>query len=435
MRILFPRIIVLGFFLLVTPRLRAQAPAQTNSAKIASITVTGEHKVPADQIVSASGLKPGDVVSAHQIQEVADRLSALGLFSAVNYRYSSKGDAIALEFQVREADTVPLWFDNFPWFTDAELGDAIRQKVGLFAGESPGSGAMVDQISEALTQLLVTQKIPGQITHQLVAPPSGDGMVLEFRVEGSDVKVQSVQFGDPIAADSEKLKDRVSDIKGQPYSRFAIATFEIEQIRPLYAAQGFLHAKIGPSEVKLPASSGATAQGVDVVIPIAPGSVYTWKGVSWNGDVATFSSTLDGLVPLKPGDLADGMKIEDTWRKVEADYQRRGYLDAKLDAQPHFDEASHQVSYTVSVIEGMQYRMGDMVITGLSLDAEKALRHAWQLAPGQVFNDAYFENFIKVLAKPSPDVFGEIPVHYTDFGHWLRPNADRHTMDVLFDFK
>jgi outer membrane protein assembly factor BamA len=425
----------LAIFLLVAPCLRAQGPAPTNSAKIAAITVTGEHKVPADQIISASGLKPGDVVSAQQLQEVADRLAALGLFSAVNYRYSFKGDAIALEFQVREADTVPVWFDNFPWFSDDELVGAIRQQIGLFAGESPQGGAMVDQISEVLTQLLAARKIAGQITHQLVAPPSGDGMVLEFRVEGSDVKVRSVQFGDPVAADSEKLKDRSSDIKGQPYSRFAIATFEIEQVRPLYAAQGFLQAKIGPAEIKPPAISEAAAPGVDVVIPIAPGTVYTWKSVSWSGNVATLSTTLDKMVPLKSGDPADGMKIEDTWRKIEADYQSRGYLDAKLDAQPRFDETSHQVSYTASIVEGMQYRMGDMVITGLSLDAEKALRHVWQLAPGQVFNDAYFEKFIKGLAKPSPDVFGEIPVHYTDFGHWLRPNADRHTMDVLFDFK
>jgi hypothetical protein len=40
-----------------------------------------------------------------------------------------------------------------------------------------------------------------------------------------------------------------------------------------------------------------------------------------------------------------------------------------------------------------------------------------------------------VLAKPRAEIFGEMPIHYTQCGHWLRPNTDRHTVDVLLDFK
>ena len=39
------------------------------------------------------------------------------------------------------------------------------------------------------------------------------------------------------------------------------------------------------------------------------------------------------------------------------------------------------------------------------------------------------------LERPSGEVFGNIPLHYTQFGHWLRTNPDQHTVDVLFDFK
>jgi len=56
-------------------------------------------------------------------------------------------------------------------------------------------------------------------------------MILQFRVEDPTLRIQSVQFGDPLAAGSERLKDRVPDIKGQPYSRFAIEVFENEQVR------------------------------------------------------------------------------------------------------------------------------------------------------------------------------------------------------------
>lgn len=141
---------IIGFCLIVflSGGLLAQNPPakEAASSKIAVVTVAGAKKIPAEQIVSASGLKAGDVVTKEQIQGAADKLAALGIFSAVNYRFAVKGDGIALEFQVAEAPTYPLSYDNFPWLTDAEIGEAIRTSVGLFAGESPGDGAMVDQI-------------------------------------------------------------------------------------------------------------------------------------------------------------------------------------------------------------------------------------------------------------------------------------------------
>jgi outer membrane protein assembly factor BamA len=418
----------------------AALPAQTQTApkasKIAVITVTGTLKFSAEQVASASGLKIGDVVSADQIQAAADRLAALGIFSTVNYRFTSKADTISLEFQVQEAHAVPLSFDNFPWFTDDELAAAIRQDVGLFSGDAPESGVLVDEIANALDRLLSSRHIKGNLAHQLIAQPVGDGMIMQFRIEDTALRVKSVQFGDPLATDSERLKDRVSDIKGQPYSRFAIEIFENEQVRPLYASKGYLRARIGPPQAHMTEKPGDSGESnIEVLIPVTPGPVYSWNGASWKGNIAVPSARLDGLVGMKNGEAADGMKIEALWRNIESEYASHGYLDIKLDAPPDFDDSAHRVSYRVNIAEGPQFRMGELIVTGLSLDAEKQLRRAWQLAPGQIFDNGYFEKLLPVLAKPRPEIFGEMPVHYDQCGHWLRPNTDRHTVDVLLDFK
>ena len=418
--------------------LHAQQQGQPapKTSKIAAIAVTGTRKFTADQIASACGLKTGDVVSTEQIQAAADHLAALGLFSAVNYRFSSKGDAISLEFQVQEAPTVPLWFDNFPWFTDDEIAAAIRQQVGLFTGESPESGTMVEEIADVLDKLLGSRHIKGELTHQLVAPPVGEGLILQFRVDEPSLRIQSVQFGDRLATDSERLKDRVSDIKGQPYSRFAIEVFENEQVRPLYASNGYLRAKIGPPQAHSTGNPGdPAASNIEVLIPVSPGPLYSWNGASWKGNTAIASANLDAAVRIKTGEVADGMKIELLWRDLQSEYGKRGYLDANFDAQPDFDDTTHRVSYHVNIVEGPPYRMGEMVVTGLSPDGEQQLRRAWQLAPGQVFDNAYFEKLLGMLAKPRREIFGELPIHYTQCGHFLRPDTNRHTVDVLLDFK
>ena len=410
--------------------------AAPKTAKIGSITVTGAKKFPADQIIAACKLKSGDTVGQEQIQAAADLLAGLGAFSTINYHFSMKGDALAIEFQVQEAQTVPVSFDNFPWFTDDELASAIRQEVGLFNGDVPEGGALLDGISAVLEKLLSSRKITGRVEHQLVAQPVDDGMMMQFRVAGPALKIESLQIGESVASGSERLKDRVSDLKDHPFSRYALEIFEHEQIRPLYVSGGHLRAQIGPPQVRPAAKpDGPDSGALEVVIPIAPGEVYLWNGAQWQGNIALPSGTLDAAAGFKPGDLADGMKIERGWERAVAAYQSNGYLDAKLDAQPQFDDVAHRVSYRVHVTEGAQYRMGEMVVTGLSLDAEKLLRSFWHIAPGQVFDDGYFEIVLKLLAKPSVEIFGDRPVHYTECGHWLRPNTDRHTVDVLLDFK
>lgn len=426
------------FILFAVLAAHAQTPAASSppSSSIATIKITGIQKFPADQVIAASGLKTGDVVTAAQIQDATNLLAALGIFSSVNFRYTSKGAAINLEFQVQEAPAYPVSFDNFPWFSDSEIGDAVRKQVGLFTGEAPGDGTLIDAMTAVIQNLLASQKIEGNVTHQLLAKAVGEGMVMQFRVEGPRLRVQTVQLGDSIAADSERLKDRLSDIKGQPYSLFAAEVFENEHIRPLYAAKGFLRAQIGPPQAHpIPDAIDPKETAVELSIPISTGPVYSWKGVSWQGNLAVLSAGLDGAVELKPGEIADGMKIEALWQKIETYYGQRGYLDMKLNAEPQFDDAARQISYRVTISEGPQYRMGDMVITGLSLDAEKRLRQAWQIAPGQIFDDGYYELHMKILSKPSHDIFGELPVHYNQLGYLLRPNTSRHTVDVLLDFK
>jgi outer membrane protein assembly factor BamA len=420
------------------PAAHAQAPAANSAptSAIASIKITGAQKFSADQVVAASGLKTGDVVTKDQIQDATNLLATLGIFSSVNFRYTSKGDAINLEFQVHEAPTYPLLFDNFPWFNGDEIGKAIRTQVGLFTGEAPGDGTMIDEVAAVIENLLASQKIKGEVTHQLLANPTGDGMVMQFKVEGVPLRVQTVQFGDAVAANSERLKDRVGDIRGQPYSLFAEEMFENEHIRPLYAAKGFLRAQIGPPQTQLiPDSNDPKQTAVALSIPIHPGPAYSWKGVLWQGNDAVQSSDLDAAVNLKSGEVADGMKIEALWQKTESYYGQHGYLDMKMNVQPQFDDNAHEISYRAFISEGPQYRMGDMIITGLSVDAEKRLRQAWQIAPGQVFDDGYYELHVKILSKPSREIFGDLPVHYNEFGHLLRPDTSRLTVDVLLDFK
>jgi outer membrane protein assembly factor BamA len=89
----------------------------------------------------------------------------------------------------------------------------------------------------------------------------------------------------------------------------------------------------------------------------------------------------------------------------------------------------------VSIQEGAQYHLGKMVLTGISPAAERKLRAAWPIAAGDIFDKAKFEELLAKLQTHQEQVFGELPLHYENVGHWLETDANKGTVDVFLDFK
>ena len=424
-----------GVFLTARPLAAQTAPA---SFVVAEVHSSGSHRYSNEQIAATVGLKLGDPVDQEKLQAIADDLVHLGVFARVNFRFTVTNRRATVNFELQDADAVPVMFENFPWFADEELSDEIRRAVPLFDGSAPRDGTLLDEITAALSAKLASRGIKANVEHMLVAEPSSDDMVMRFRQDGPAFIVSSLTFGDALAQNSEKLKDRVSDLVGKSFSRFAIELFENEQLRPVYLATGQIGVKFGAPTIHFGASSDSDSQApsaVDIQIPITPGPVYHLSGIAWTGNSAIDAAALSKLLAVKPGDLANGMQLAGNWEQVELEYEHRGFLDVKVTPAAQFDEAGATVSYNVKIVEGPVYRMGELVITGLSVDSERIVRNSWRLKPGQVLDKTYLEDIFSKLEKPTVAIFGERPVHYEKMGHFLRTNPANHVTDVLIDFQ
>jgi outer membrane protein assembly factor BamA len=117
---------------------------------------------------------------------------------------------------------------------------------------------------------------------------------------------------------------------------------------------------------------------------------------------------------------------------VRAAYGQQGYIESKVQPVVQFDDASRRASYQVAITEGPQYHMGDLVLTGLSIEGERRIRAAWKISKGQVFDQTYFDAF---LEKGAREAFGDLPFHYDQIGRFLRTDPKTFTVDVLLDFR
>src|SRR5438874_12086569 len=116
------------FFILVSI-LGSATQAQTSgsgTAELREVKSEGQKKLTEAQIAALTGLQSGALVGRDDLQKAADKLVASGLFATVKYDFKTRTEGLTLVFHVTESPRLPAYYDNFPWFGDSELNDAIR---------------------------------------------------------------------------------------------------------------------------------------------------------------------------------------------------------------------------------------------------------------------------------------------------------------------
>jgi outer membrane protein assembly factor BamA len=421
------------FALLVALPARAQEKPAPGSGKLAAIKVTGSQRFDEATIVAATGLKLGQDVRRQDLQATADWLSQIGPFQNVRYKFTSLGDTVSVEYQLEDAKAVRAYFDNFPWLSNEEIAGALKNELVFFDGLLPENGTVLDAAARIIEKLLAARGVTGVVDHALMGEPGGDQMIIHFSLSGPVLKINAFRFEDPVAADSRRIALAATDMLGKPFSRFAVEMFLFEQVRPIYLERGHLRVRFGTPQARFTGDPNKPlADNVLVVIPIEPGPIYRWGGATWSGNAAFGPLALDEFLRLPVGEPVSGLRILAGWEKVKDEYARRGYVDIALNPVPAYDDHELRVTYRVQVTEGPAYKMGELVITGLSIPAERIVRGAWRITKGATFDRLYFDEF---LATGIKQAFGDYVVHYDKVGHLLRTNPETRVVDVLLDFR
>jgi outer membrane protein assembly factor BamA len=417
-------------FLLIAPTVYGQTSA------LKEVHAEGMKILNEAQVVELTGLVTGSQVGKQDLQDAADILTRSGLFVKVNYNFTTKNDAVIVTYHVEENPRLQVTYDDFPWFADSELNDAIKKDLPFYNGTLPAAGTVVDKAANSVSAFLAEHGTAASVEHSVVANPLGEGAIQQFAIAADPPRIASVEFSDANLTNNRAVQQHLPEIVGKPYSRVAIDIFLAEAIRPLYLQHGNLRPKVGPPEVRLSGNPNQKLPDkIPVFVPCTPGPVYQWKSVEWKGNSVLSTMTLTNALGMKAGDVADGMKMEGGFDRAKEEYGHLGYLDAKLDAEAKFDDTAHTVAYFVTVSEGQQYHFNAMTITGTSLAAERIIRDAWPQKAGDVFDKAIFEQLLTRLEAHRETVFKDLPIHYDTVGHWLQTDPANGTVDVLLDFK
>ncbi len=398
----------------------AQMPA--SARKLIAIKVIGSKRYPEQAIAAATGLQIGAPVDDDDFKRAARRLGDMGVFTEIGYTFSYSSAGTKLELKVTDAAKfVPAHFEDFVWFSDAELRQRIQQHAPLFDGELPIFGRLADEVSDVLQALLVENSIPGHVEYVRAGKTDGPVESINYRVNDVLIQVRNIEFTGAAPDDVPALKEAGERLPDHEYSRTRLNLLVQKQLLPVYYERGYLKAQFGepqPKVVKLPAAE--TEDGprnqtvVDVVFAVTPGQQYKLKSLEWSGNHVFPTETLQKMVHAEAGKPANTIRLGDNLKDIQKLYGSRGFLTCAIKPQATFDDAAGTVALRLEVTEGPVFHMGELEFRGLDNSLTAKLRNAWKLRPGDVYDSTYLGDYLPAAHKLLPATLDwEVASHVT----------------------
>jgi outer membrane protein insertion porin family len=403
-----------------------------SARQLIAIKVTGSKRFSEEAVAAASGLQIGSPVTDDDFKRASRRLGDMGVFTEIAYSFSYASAGTKVEFHVTDAEKfVPAHFEDFVWFSDAELRHRIKEHAPLFDGDLPLSGRLAAEVSDVLQAMLVENTIPGHVDYVRTGKPDGPVESITYKVSDVLIQIRNIEFTGASADELSALEAAAKRMPDREYSRSRLTLLVQHQLLPALYAHGYLKAAFGEPQPKVVKQPGAETEDaprnqtiVDITYPVTPGQQYKLKGLEWSGNHEFPTDELQKMVRAQPGEPANTVRIADNVKDIQKLYGSRGFVTAAIKVEANFDDAAGTAVIHLEVNEGSVYHMGELEFRGLDNSLTAKLRNAWKIRPGEVYDATYLSDYLPTAHKLlPPSLDWEVSPHVT-------ANGREKTVDV-----
>ncbi len=408
----------------------AQEASALKRWRLAKVDFSGLQRYKSEQLITISGLSLGQTVDVDAFEAAADRLINTGLFKNLNYRYSVESDQAEIVFQVEEVKwTVPVIFDNFIWFTESEIRGAVGQEVPSFDGTAPNEGKVLDSITRVLERLLQSRQLQYEIDYKPAYDWGGKNKKHVFSVKGLRLALCNLHFPGASAVSESELIKSSKQLFSEEYSHSFVSDFVANNLIPIYRKRGHLRVRLH-QPVAAPDTPPNCKEGVSLSIKVEEGPAYLWGKPELAGNEGLSVKVLESLIGMKPGEMADGLKIDSGIEAIRETYTKNGFITARITLASNFDDGTATVFYRISIDEGDQYRMGRIIVSGLPEKEAERIRKKWKLKEGDIYDGFYVAEFLKKTIFTDPKLRNSLKGLKVS----VKPDKETHNVDVSMSF-
>lgn len=276
-----------------------------------------------------------------------------------------------------------------------------------------------------------------------VVPLEGNTVRLQVRVQERPL-IRTLSVDGNRGLGTAELLDKSGLKVGQPYD-VSTAAAAAEKISAHYKEKEYFQAQVTPRAEPGP-------DGVALVFQVLEGMKVKVVKIKVTGAQAFSEGKIKGFMETKEaGWFVGGIYKEETFKtdlkKVLLEYAREGYAKATLfgytlqDLDAHLpavlqkalalDAASKEMTISLEVSEGRQYKLGQVEIKGNIIYSEEELAGRTQLRSGSLFNRVQFETDLQQIRM----AYAEKGYIFSDISPELTFNDDAGRVDAVIWIK
>ncbi|MDI6726959.1 MAG: outer membrane protein assembly factor BamA, partial [Smithellaceae bacterium] len=148
---------------------------------------------------------------------------------------------------------------------------------------------------------------------------------------------------------------------------------DVEKIRDLYNRKGYLNARITDS-VKIEGD-----RDIKVLIEVVEGAKLYVRRISFSGNVVYSDKILKDVMSLKEkgifsfftdSGILNNEELKQDIQKINAFYLNSGFINAQI-GEPEITHDDEGIYLNISIVEGKQFKVGKVAITGDTLKAAR----------------------------------------------------------------
>jgi outer membrane protein insertion porin family len=355
------------------------------------IVFKGTRALTNEQLLRALAMKVGGSYTQQDLVDAANKLANSGMFAQVSYRFSTTSAEFDL---VDKPHLVPLRFENCVWATDEQMIGQLKKRVPLFIGEVPEEGTIVDEIGTQVEAVLAENGVKAKVQY-MPFMENGSVTAMNYTILDPRIEVSAIRFVGASPKLAQALDDASKGILGKEYTRALLPSTEDPILKRVLEENGYLHGRFGDSSLSLAGAPGDSIVKVELTVPVEEGAQYRIASLAVKGDDPVALEAAKRLAQFKTGDVANMTTLRAELARLGGAYLVSGHMNAKVRAEPTYDETAHTVSFEIELVPGEVYKLSKLDLQGLD-DAQKAkLLAIWRLNPGDVYDPTYAPSFLR----------------------------------------
>ena len=408
----------------VAALLTAAALLAQDAFPLRGIEFEGTRRFDAESLAAATRLELGRPVTKRDFDAALRRLNETGLFAGLRYRFEPLDDGYRLTVTIEEvAELFPVRFEGFQAEPET-LAELLSDKLPLYNGLLPGGGPAVRSAVNALQAWWSHRGGAEEIVANL-APLDESGFEMLIGPERTAANIAFVRFSNTGDIDGLELQRVFNQSAiGEPYSEARLKELLHYNARPPFTERGYMNVTFCPCET----GPDPDTEGLLVDVHVEQGEVYLFGNVAWPDPSPVDPESVSKVNRIIEGQVANMTAAYETMAAISEGMKRQGYMKAQATFDERVDHEARLVHLDIEIAPGQQYVFSRLIIKGLDILSEPAIRKRWGMQQGAPFDVRYPAYF---LERVKTDAMFE---NLKRTGWTLRTDESTGRVDVTLSF-